>query len=243
MSDLLLHPSPGQAADGTFLDVTPASAGWKYVGFEALALSPGAVAERDTRDREVCVVVISGTISVSSRHGEWGDVGGRPDPWSGAPDAAYLPPGTVFSVISDNGAEVAFCWGPAPGGGARARVLPGEKLDSETRGYGGLERTIYPILMDDRKADSLLVCEVRTPGGHWSSYPPHKHDRADPRARRSWRRPTTTASPPSAASASSVSTATTALWTNRWPSVTETACWCRAATTPSRRLPGMTCIT
>jgi 5-deoxy-glucuronate isomerase len=180
MSDLLLHPSPGQAADGTFLDVTPASAGWKYVGFEALALSPGAVAERDTRDREVCVVVISGTISVSSRHGEWGDLGGRPDPWSGAPDAAYLPPGTVFSVISDNGAEVAFCWGPAPGGGARARVLPGEKLDSETRGYGGLERTIYPILMDDREADSLLVCEVRTPGGHWSSYPPHKHDRADP---------------------------------------------------------------
>ena len=50
----------------------------------------------------------------------------------------------------------------------------------ETRGYGAQERTIHPILMGDREADSLLVCEVLTPAGHWSSYPPHKHDRDDP---------------------------------------------------------------
>ena len=61
-----------------------------------------------------------------------------------------------------------------------AQGLPGAEIEVETRGYGALERRVSPILMADREADSLLVCEVITPGGHWSSYPPHKHDRGDP---------------------------------------------------------------
>ena len=52
----------------------------------------------------------------------------------------------------------------------------------ETRGYGSQERTIQPILMADQEADSLLVVEVLTPGGNWSSYPPHKHDHDNPPA-------------------------------------------------------------
>jgi 5-deoxy-glucuronate isomerase len=181
MSDLLVHPASNPAADGTLLDVTPTSAGWRHVGFEVLALTPGVVAERDTREREVCVVVVSGTVTIDSRHGAFVDLGGRPDPWSGPPDAAYLPPRTAFSVHAlGGGAEVALCWAPAPRGGAEARVLPGASVEVETRGYGTLERTVSPILMADLPAESLLVCEVITPGGHWSSYPPHKHDRDDP---------------------------------------------------------------
>jgi 5-deoxy-glucuronate isomerase len=182
MSDLLVHPASNAAADGTILDVTPASAGWSYVGFEVVALTPGVVAERDTREREVCVVVVSGTVTIVSRHGEFADLGGRADPWSGPPDAAYLPPGTAFSVEAVGGpAEVGLCWAPVvDGGAAPARVLPGAEIAVETRGYGALERTVSPILMADREAASLLVCEVLTPGGHWSSYPPHKHDRDDP---------------------------------------------------------------
>jgi 5-deoxy-glucuronate isomerase len=180
MTDLVVHPAHPPAADGTFIDVTPASAGWTYVGFEVLRLEPGVVAKRDTREREVCIVVVSGTVTVNSEHGEYNALGGRPDPWSGPPDAAYLPPGTPFALASPDEAEVALCWGPAPGGGARARVLPGDEIEVETRGYGSQERTIHPILMADREANSLLVCEVLTPGGNWSSYPPHKHDRDEP---------------------------------------------------------------
>jgi 5-deoxy-glucuronate isomerase len=183
MSDLLVHPASNPAADGTILNITPASAGWRHVGFEVVALAPGVVAERDTREREVCVVVVSGTVAIASRHGEWGDVGGRVDPWSGPPDAAYLPSATAFSVESVGGepAEIGLCWAPVQHGeGAPARVLPGAEVQVETRGYGALERTVWPILMADHEADSLLVCEVITPGGHWSSYPPHKHDRDDP---------------------------------------------------------------
>src|SRR5215210_8247183 len=98
MTSLLVHPSSSPAGDGTILRVTPASAGWDHVGFEALLLAPGATASRDTGDREVCVVVIQGTCDVRGPHGEWRELGGRPDPWSGPPDAAYLPGGTAFEV-------------------------------------------------------------------------------------------------------------------------------------------------
>jgi 5-deoxy-glucuronate isomerase len=176
MSELLVHPAPPEP-DGTILRVAPESAGWEYVGFEVVQLN-GAAVHRETGEREVCVVVVSGAIDVRSPLGVWPGLGGRPDPWSGRPDAAYLPPATAFTVEGE--AEVALCWAPAPNGGAEARGLPGSEVEVETRGYGALERTIHPILMGDRAAESLLVCEVLTPGGHWSSYPPHKHDRDDP---------------------------------------------------------------
>jgi 5-deoxy-glucuronate isomerase len=152
--------------------VTPDSAGWSYVGFEALRVD-GPI-ERATGAGELCIVVISGTCSVRSDHGDWPSLGGRPDPFSGLPDAAYLPPRTRVTLTGEG--EVALCTAPA-GEGAAARVLPGDKVEPETRGHGAHERTILPILMGDQAADSLLVCEVRTPAGHWSSYPPHKHDR------------------------------------------------------------------
>jgi 5-deoxy-glucuronate isomerase len=164
MSELLTH-SP----------VTPDSAGWRYVGFEVVDLDADTPAVRDTGDTELCVVVVQGSCTVSSAHGEWAGLGGRDSPFHGRPDAAYLPPGTELE-LSGSG-EVALCSAPAPGGGAAARVLHGSEVEVETRGFGAQERTVTPILMADREAESLLVCEVLTPPGHWSSYPPHKHDR------------------------------------------------------------------
>jgi 5-deoxy-glucuronate isomerase len=146
--------------------VTPESAGWKYVGFEVVR----APAERDTGTDEHCVVVLSGTVSVA----EFRDLGGRKDPWSGMPDAVYLPPGSHYLIEGDG--EVAICSAPARDG-AKARALSGSIVDVETRGHGAQQRFVRPILMGDQEADSLLVCEVITPAGHWSSYPPHKHDR------------------------------------------------------------------
>ena len=177
MTDLLVHPSAPDA-DGTVLSVSPRSAGWEYVGFELLRLSDGVIAERDCGDRELCVVVVAGTADVESEHGEWTGLGGRSDPWSGPPEGAYLPPGSHVR-LSGTG-EVALCWAPAVDGGADARRLGSEGVEVEVRGYGDQERTVTPILMADRPADSLLVCEVLTPGGNWSSYPPHKHDVDDP---------------------------------------------------------------
>jgi 5-deoxy-glucuronate isomerase len=153
--------------------VTPESAGWHYVGFEAFHVRDARI-ERHTGERECCVVAIGGACTIESAYGRW-VIGHRADPWSGPPDAAYLPPGTTFTAEGD--AELGLCFAPAPSGGATPRVLPGDEIDPELRGEGSYERTVHPILMADRDAESLLVCEVLTPAGHWSSFPPHKHDR------------------------------------------------------------------
>jgi 5-deoxy-glucuronate isomerase len=173
MSDLLVNASraPG---NGTVTLVTPESAGWGYVGFEVIELGAGPSLSRNTGDTEVCVVVVQGRCDVCSEFGEWSGLGGRPTPFEGRPDAAYLPPGADFELSGDG--EVALCTAPAQTG-AEARVLRGDEIEVETRGFGAQERTVVPILMADREAESLLVCEVLTPPGHWSSYPPHKHDR------------------------------------------------------------------
>jgi 5-deoxy-glucuronate isomerase len=149
--------------------VTPESAGWTYVGFDVVRLGPGETHARETGERELCLVAVEG-----SDHGDWRHLGGRADPFSGPPDAAYLPPGTAFEI--EGAGEAALCTAPAEAG-AEPRVLPGAEVEVEVRGHGNQERTVAPILMGDREAESLLVCEVVTPPGHWSSYPPHKHDR------------------------------------------------------------------
>ena len=160
MSDLLAHGP-----------VTPESAGWEYVGFEVV----NAPYSGHTGEREACLVVVQGTCTIRSEEDEWPQLGGRATPFDGSPDAVYLPPGRAWGIDGD--AEVAVCTAPAPNGGAEARILPGDEIEVETRGFGAQERTVVPILMGDREAESLLVCEVLTPPGHWSSYPPHKHDR------------------------------------------------------------------
>jgi 5-deoxy-glucuronate isomerase len=176
MTELLVHPGE-PAPDGTVIAVTPRSAGWRYVGFELLALAEGVRAARETGAREVAIIAIAGRVDVASAHGEWPAVGGRQDPWSGLPDGAYLPPGTAFELRAAGGpCEVALCFAPAREGAA-ARLLPAAAVVPEQRGYGAQERTIHPILMAEGGAEALLVTEVLTPAGHWSSYPPHRHDR------------------------------------------------------------------
>jgi 5-deoxy-glucuronate isomerase len=177
VSKLLVRPRQQPAEDGSLVSVTPDSAGWTHVGFEVVALAEGQVVTRETGRRELCLVVIAGSVDVSSEHGEWQGLGGRADPFSGMPEAAYLPPRTNLSLRGGRGgAELGLCFAPAAYG-AMPRVLPGAEIEVEVRGHNALERRIHPILMGDREAEALLVCEVLTPAGHWSSYPPHKHDR------------------------------------------------------------------
>jgi 5-deoxy-glucuronate isomerase len=174
---LIVRSSDPPARDGTLITVTPESAGWTYVGFEALALVPGRPARRECGEREVCIVAVCGRLDVRASVGRWEAVGGRPDPFSGTPEAVYLPPRTSVELEAHGGpCEVGLCFAPAREGVA-PRLLRASEVEPQTRGYGAQERTIHPILMSDGEAESLLVTEVQTPAGHWSSYPPHKHDR------------------------------------------------------------------
>ena len=158
---------------GPSINVTPESAGWSYVGFEVLTLRRGEAAERPMMGRELCAVVLTGTADI----GRWRDVGSRTSVFDGTPDAVYLPPGGKPALIGAKSerCEVALCWAPAKRG-AEARLIRGSEIRPFKRGSGRTERTIHNILMEDRPAEALLVTEVLTPAGNWSSYPPHKHD-------------------------------------------------------------------
>ena len=136
----------------------------QYVGFEALRFD--ARIERREEERETCVVLLSGHASLLGL-GE----AGRATPFDAPPVALYVPPQVTW--WAEGAGELAICTAPATGA-LEPRLLASPELS--TRGEGGEERYIANILMESEPAESLLVTEVVTPAGHWSSYPPHKHD-------------------------------------------------------------------
>lgn len=106
-------------------------------------------------------------------------VGGRATPFEDkAPGAVYVPAGVAWTVTAWGSVELAVCTAPGTGQG-RPRLIADSAMSREVRGEGTNTRYVRNILPQTEPADSLLVVEVITPGGHWSSYPPHKHDTAE----------------------------------------------------------------
>lgn len=161
-------------ADGTVLDITPESAGWRYVGFRVVKLAAGEAYSHTEPGREACLVILTGTVKVAAAGECFPGLGGRTSVFDGAATSVYVPAGATYSVMAETAAEVAICTAPGSGAGS-ARVIRSDAV--EVRGQGTNTRRVRNILSDADEAESLLVVEVITPGGHWSSYPPHKHDR------------------------------------------------------------------
>ncbi len=180
MSRLRVRPSAPDAS-GQVLEVTPRSAGWSHVGFRLLRLTPGQSARGLEATRETCLVLVSGTAHVTAGEATFAGIGGRQSPFEDrAPGAVYVPPGTGFLVTAVDAVELAVCTAPGEARASQApRLIAEADMPREIRGAGTNTRYIRNILPQDRPAHSLLVVEVVTPGGHWSSYPPHKHDTAE----------------------------------------------------------------
>ena len=169
-------------SEGRIQNITPESADWKYVGFDFFKLKAGQTLKKETGSREVCLVLVTGKASVKTLHESWGNLGERMSIFSEnsgtdgkPPYAVYVPNDDQFFVAAETDLELALC--SAPGKGSfPARLIKPEHMTYETRGQGTNTRHICNILPETAEADSLLVVEVITPNGNWSSYPPHKHD-------------------------------------------------------------------
>jgi 5-deoxy-glucuronate isomerase len=178
MSKLRVRPN-GTA--GMVHAITPQSAGWTYVGFELHKLKPGERAGAETGDREVCLVLVTGKAEVAAGGEKFGLLGERSSVFAGKPYSVYVPAGSQWSVIATTDLELAVCSAPGTAGSHAVRLIGPEDTSQETRGKGTNTRYVTNILPDSLPAaDSLLVVEVITPGGHSSSYPPHKHDQDNP---------------------------------------------------------------
>ncbi|MEC5206742.1 5-deoxy-glucuronate isomerase [Vogesella perlucida] len=172
--NLLVKADP---AGKPLVDVTPASAGWTHVGFRAVKLAGGEHEVWQQPGRECCVVILAGKASVQVGDTVWLGLGQRDSVFDEqAPYAVYAPPGLAVTVTADSAAEVAFCSAPSAGNHPPRLITP-DSMTRSVRGKGANTRYVTDILPQTEPADGLLVVEVRTPSGHSSSYPPHKHDR------------------------------------------------------------------
>lgn len=174
MSSLLIKP---RGASGKVTDITPESAGWRYVGFGVYRLDAGATASEQTGDREVILVIVEGKLSVSVNGGDLGVLGERMSVFEQTqPYSVYIPNGSSWQVTAETACTLAVC--SAPGhGGHEVRIIGPNDVPVVERGKDANTRFIHPIAMEDADvADSLLITEVFTPQGNWSSYPPHRHD-------------------------------------------------------------------
>ena len=116
---------------------------------------------------------------MESSEGSWFNFGHRAHVFSGLPHALYLPIETTFTVRAEADCELAFCYCRAELRYPAHLVTPDE-VEVEVRGGANATRQINHILKPEFPAQRLLIVEVYTPSGNWSSYPPHKHDVHNP---------------------------------------------------------------
>jgi 5-deoxy-glucuronate isomerase len=171
---LRLRPDP---ATGD-LQVQAAEAGWRYLSFSTARIGDVPLQIGDPR-REVVLIAIAGGVSIDV-DGRRLELPGRASVWHGLPWAAYLPGGT-WAEATSLGGEALVALADAPHSGREGWstepiVISPDDVTVEIRGAGNATRQITHIIPPDFPADRLLAVEVYTPGGNWSSWPPHKHD-------------------------------------------------------------------
>lgn len=176
---LLLRPESDPNTPGKLFDLPSASMGFEYLGFRVQNLDEGDGFTAETGDTELGLVVLGGRCSIQSSAGSWGNIGVRRSVFDGMPYTLYLPPAVHYRVTADTDCKLALCSCRAEEQFA-ARLITPREVEIEIRGGGNATRQINHILKPEFPAHRLLLVEVYTPSGNWSSYPPHKHDVHNP---------------------------------------------------------------
>ncbi|MFI5225460.1 MAG: 5-deoxy-glucuronate isomerase [Candidatus Limnocylindrales bacterium] len=174
-------------ADGV-VDTDPARAGWRYLSFRAFGLADGETTILEHPEQEAAIVTISGGgVDVAVDDGTPLKLPGRPTVFEGMPWSAYVPAGSTTRItgrpLPGRRSVVAVAQAPRTGraGVSAVPILVGPNdVEIEIRGRGNATRQVNNLMMPEFPADRLLICEVFTPAGNWSGWPPHRHDFDDP---------------------------------------------------------------
>lgn len=176
----LLRRAMPPGAEGLVCGIDPTSAGWDWITFHVHRLAPGQMIERPADEMERLVLVLEGHARVRAGDRDFGVVGSRMSVFDGPPCPVLLvEPGMPVGVVAETDALVAIA--AAPGGPVRRTAMfRADDILVEARGEGSTLRRIHHLLPPGEKAGRLIAFEAYTPGGNWSSYPPHKHDTENP---------------------------------------------------------------
>jgi 5-deoxy-glucuronate isomerase len=176
----LVRPAGKPGASGLTHRIRPADAGWTWISFDIHRLVAGGHVTRPGDGQEVLVLALEGTAAVTVGGVPLGPVGGRDSVFDDAPAGVVLcAPGEDVEVATDGPVLLGVAAAPAGDIRRTAVIAPGE-IALEARGEGSARRYIRHLLPPSAEAGRLIAVEAVTPGGHWSSYPPHKHDTEDP---------------------------------------------------------------
>jgi len=168
---------PALLRAGSWNEVTPELAGWRWLSFELKRMPAGAAARLGAPDRETAGVLLSGSAAVAAGPHRWKLA--RRSVFDGPPWAVYVPAGEAAEIEARTQVELAIVGSRSDRVG-EARLVTPDEIRVEIRGAGSATRQINHVLPPESPADRLLVVEVLTPSGNWSSYPPHKHDENRP---------------------------------------------------------------
>jgi 5-deoxy-glucuronate isomerase len=176
----VLYRSKALAPDrtGTTIEISRAQAGWRFVHFAVRQVAPARPFTGNTGHEECCLVLLRGHCTITFA-ATTAVLGPRLDVFHSYPHALYLPPNTAFQIQADELTELGDGRASVPRNQRerlKARVIRPEDCGFEIRGGGNATRQIVDVIRPDFPAARLMVCEVFTPAGNWSSYPPHKHD-------------------------------------------------------------------
>ncbi len=180
---VLIKPQTNQT-DGILrpLNITPETAGWQYVSFAVYHLARGQTLRGAANGRETAVAVLSGIGKAELNGQAVGQLGERLSVFENkAPYALYLSEDASYQVAcTSDSMEIAGASAPTTHQHLPPRVIRPEDVSVELRGEGNTQRRVQHILDTDQIAERLIVVEVITPAGNWSSFPPHKHDTENP---------------------------------------------------------------
>jgi 5-deoxy-glucuronate isomerase len=177
--NLLIPAVPTPGGRGTAMDLEPQGVGFEYLKLQVHRIPAGENLKGNTDSNELGIVGLGGRFDVESTQGSWSNVGFRANVFTGMPWAVYLPIHTDFTVTAVADCDLAFCYCRAEISHPAALIKPTD-VRVEIRGGANATRQINHIITPEFPAHRLLIVEVYTPSGNWSSYPPHKHDVHNP---------------------------------------------------------------
>lgn len=154
--------------------MTPDIAGWRYITFEVHSFGVGDLVQWAADGNERALINLSGDFEAEI-DGRTLRFGGRTDVFEGLGHCLYIPRDTAATITGTAGAELAIASAPAAEAHAVRLVTP-DDLTIESRGAGNASRQVSTPMPPSFPADRLHLVEVWTPGGNWSSFPPHKHE-------------------------------------------------------------------
>ena len=173
--NILVKPGVFPDDPDLILSITPEQAGWEYISFQARRLEANQSWSFESGENELVIVNLNGRYTVRSNRGQWSGIGARKNVFEGAAHALYLPRHSEFTITAEESGEYAVAWVPTDRDNEPWLIKP-EDVAISVRGGDNVSRQINDLLPSGSPVHRLVLVEVYTPSGNWSSYPPHKHD-------------------------------------------------------------------